>query len=1628
MKYASSFEDVFTNGYTSESRSLLEAETINSINNNMDDATGTILPPCHLDFGNFGNIEFPWMDIKAAPVNYKLFNKLHQLSNVIRSINDAFISLILEFQCCGIAELYNNSIIPIFEWVLKDFIGVLTDIASGLIQGNQAFKVLVCAVKPVPANPWLGIGGVDYLSTVYSYLNGFEAIYNWIMDGNPVDLILNPVQDFYNKISSCTPINAPVTEVNLELGSERLKELLSSYKNSDKTSPEAITSVQQTFNDFKSYEKDKFVIHRKITDLKNQKIILSYAPEELYAILRTFDIDEELKTLNDEVKQLNTDNAETIKAYNAYQDEEIASTIIESTKLLSSDRLVSKNIDQLLVDKFNPTCSCLTNIIGISAYNLPTYRTIRTWADVDNLSSEVHWGSREIWKTALEKIDDGLSLDTDIVNNIFISRKNIQKLYDDNNSSIDRDNKVTLEVNSYNFGNSISGSDIDYNYIDGNGVREDESFDVSVVSNLPFITWDTQKLYLYSDVYAHSDSDVRTIFDINAERYDEKNRLLKDMAIVTSRKIQIEYRMEEIWNNLRRAAIDKMNFEKFYEATKDTDESFLDLDIFHATSYSTGFESSLDFLSGANMLSKLGAGFDMNKFLLEFQITDFTFDEAETDMENFEFLKIEWIELSKSAGQYDGLITRIDSVIKIDNVVVEIIDQSIQDCGCDILCKLLQWVLDIILSTVNSLIEMIIAKILKMVLNEHVAYIIKVILQYAQCIADIAAFSDNISDIKARASAMNDETSGENAGLNLMKDPAYCDAQATVFNTLDKLLIEDEIHVSHGDANDLDDDDTIIYPDPSFGVIDTDNTPNPGNILINNGTTVKGDIKAGKSIPEVEIICAEDLKPSLTAVLDPVNQYEVLLVFKPSDYINSAPVVEVEQGDIVTPDALDIDGNIINTSEVTSQVQSLSDLLKVAEQQVQEALNAPVYLDTDCEIHATPNTMTLCSTDNLFIESTYIIDDVGEEVVDFDTYGELSANANITVDVKYEYFPEDDNADENGMVQIPENETYRTYTIPDGTITVNPPVVNTWVEIVDIDTPQIDDFSSSTETVIENFETLSTLIELQTSFNLNGDILEKHYEETRTLTVDAPFRFIDLEILVTFKNLVNSLDVRFVLDVLGSGEVSSPSLYDANVRYRNVVDIGFLQSTNGVVYHISDRRLLFLSQTLLKDNSLIKDPRAVAEEAETQKNAGNTELDKCLLPENQQEVVQVQQGITENITAAIDSFNKSTAALIPEVVEIEPIDYNPIQLDTLKYSIPLIVLNQEHNIILQIVDKKIFLQFKSNSLVMSAPLIIDHELVPDDTYMLVFGTNNLMVDLKLITQDKIVHEIRGINSSGVSLLPTIIGGNADGTESFCGATLLDLIFSKGGGLSDDYYNRSVMSYIPRTAAVVFDFSVSQGSRVFNTINKAGAVFIKDQTVLDRFNNPIEVAAQKADYYGDILSNNYYQVLNGYMDNFFCRENLQNKDFTVSLWLNKIDTVESTRHIILADDINQNYIYYDSVANRIILDIYLEEIQFVFIQLTTWTHITFKHNYYSNRFVLDIHELDGASHTLAINSRIQFSLMSIFAEYSYDTKKYINEFGGLLSTVSIFFTDIDSLTYNTLHNEQSILVRGMENLL
>lgn len=1652
----SNFDNIFRNGYTKKDPSLLENESIidlrKSLSASASDVTTNIgLPKCQLTFASFGQISYPWDDIKPTPVNYNLFNKILELRSRIYNINDTLISMIEDLNCCGIASTYNDTIIPIFSWVIQEFIDSLLSIAEQLIRANQLVQITSCIITPVAGNPWLGAGGIDWLQSVYSFLNGFETIYDWIMDGNIIDLILDPVVDFHKRLISCSPTNDynldAEIDLDLKLSSDRLTKMMNEYKktNPSKTDNELLVKeAQENSEQYKNYEDKKTIILRNFNILTAKVIILTSKLSSVNDIDRVrleselSASEQELLLSKSKLDELDITYLKSIKVKKELdQKSELKNQKSIAIKSLSNNILLQKNVDALILSQFDPSCTCLGSILGLSMYKPEKFITVSTWNDVaTSLIGKIHYTNKDEWGEILEKIEDGDKIGSNEINNIYISKNNLAAKYDKYNSSVDRDNLKTVEI-YIRYKTLIYSSDFDtlvlnFAHLNKFGANISDTFTVNQTSTYSL---DYQNLYKDSGKSTHNSSNINTIFELNDSRIIEKGKLNNERSNLFNRKLTIERELYNFWSALYKAGVSKINNEQYNISANDTIDWY-DITEYEAlfSNYIKGFSSIIENTEGVIIIESIGNKFVPHDFI---KASDrFGFDDSGiSDKFNLIVLADEWGEINKKIGKLDAMYLRLETLIDLDNVVVSIVDVGLIECSCDIICKLIQWVLDLLLSTTKSIVNLIMKKIVDMTMNEYAGYILKLVLNGLQCYEDITNFSKIQEDIQKKTEIIKKlsedvidntvEGKVRKAGLQYLKEPEYCNI---IDDNLADKMDEDESALSDfGLTNSelsLEEVDVEISPDPSFGVISDNATEEPENSLSTTGTVMQASKKSTRNIPNILLDCSTGLFPKITLEMAPRKNFEIMISFKCSDFILNAPIQIIRQ-EIVNDVDVSLTDNLKTANN--AKVQSLSDLLNNVKNSINNAVDNPIYIDPCNDISnnniSNNNLLKICSESELIIENIIVVDEGFNNTSDFDNYGKVEGPY-ISDGTLFEYNPESSNSDANGLEVINNNDDYWEYVLPDITSVISTPfkTIEEIVIIIDPDIAYPDENYTVNEVTYLNGEKHLEEITKIITYTVVGTDTYKRTVTISTLTIYKviPKTFINLKVEIS--NGFSSINIIFVIDIIAFNENST--VYDRNDYFAvKHLALGPVEAAVDNKLLFSRDRLIRLASELLGKENIIRDPRAIAKQV--LENSKQVESDNCMLPKSASDDAMDAVALAENIRSSINKELLELAKVDLDNGDVTSSPSVPNLAPSYRKSIPFLYLN-DLGIVVQIIDQKLVLQFKSNSMVSNNIIEIDYTLIPNDEYMFIFTTNSIMIDMQLITPDKQVIKASGVNVLNDSLQPLYIGGVPDDSSSFCG-TILDVILTKTGNFSNEFYIKSMMSYIPRTASVIFDFGVTKGDQVYNTINQNGLRFIKN---INSFNLtstdgvPIPSVKQRSTYYGNIKSNSFYQVLDGYLDNFFCKENLVGKNFTISAFFYKKTDILNNKHMLLCDDINNNYIFYNSIDKEVVVNID-GIIEKMVVNINKWFHLTLQHDLYNNKYIITVQEEDQELQLKTIITKKQFYLMSIGSEYNYKSKDYENMFNGYIGCVSIFMNVLIGNELQVLNSEQYKLVRGCE---
>ena len=122
---------------------------------------------CNVTLGDLDfELNLDFFRNRAYNNNYVLLEKIKFLRRLIININNIFIKIISDLNCCTTDDKYNKTVIPIFKWLVEDENGLcatLLTISKEIYNIYIPIKRIMCLFRNIPGNPTLSYGGTDYL-------------------------------------------------------------------------------------------------------------------------------------------------------------------------------------------------------------------------------------------------------------------------------------------------------------------------------------------------------------------------------------------------------------------------------------------------------------------------------------------------------------------------------------------------------------------------------------------------------------------------------------------------------------------------------------------------------------------------------------------------------------------------------------------------------------------------------------------------------------------------------------------------------------------------------------------------------------------------------------------------------------------------------------------------------------------------------------------------------------------------------------------------------------------------------------------------------------------------------------------------------------------------------------------------------------------------------------------------------------------------------------------------------------------------------------------------------------------------------------------------------------------------
>jgi len=432
-------------------------------------------------------------------------------------------------------------------------------------------------------------------------------------------------------------------------------------------------------------------------------------------------------------------------------------------------------------------------------------------------------------------------------------------------------------------------------------------------------------------------------------------------------------------------------------------------------------------------------------------------------------------------------------------------------------------------------------------------------------------------------------------------------------------------------------------------------------------------------------------------------------------------------------------------------------------------------------------------------------------------------------------------------------------------------------------------------------------------------------------------------------------------------------------------------------------------------------------------------------------IVQNQLKVLNSRTGSEDVVDPDT---IKEIVEDITKNTSP------KFGIPLVTINPNQNIIIQIQNDQIEVlnidkipsrsdgiiekptddenlnnsipDIGKNKLIIPAS---DLKILPEVVYVLVYTRNNNFHKLevkKLYDDETFSNEIISPADTGVYYL----GMDKSGLKQFCGI-FYDVHLAKDeidiNGVS--FNQDSLPTQYGALAYYDFYNKNEDDTRVIH--NRAYAY--------KSVGKPLAIRG-KHWFLEDRLNGNYTFPNHCYIDDMFCKNKFTNKSFAVILYFKKNAKMNEEKYdsfnkeyvpnkqVFLSDPVNNNLFYYDEIEMTFNIDFHgYKDILDINIVPDKWYQLSIRYNYEEQLLTTDIYcknllgldkfaYLDNSSTTkiskttlldgdLETARKKLFMINSLYGEYSFEDKEYQYLFDTVVGPIALFDNKLYDSTVN-----------------
>jgi len=376
------------------------------------------------------------------------------------------------------------------------------------------------------------------------------------------------------------------------------------------------------------------------------------------------------------------------------------------------------------------------------------------------------------------------------------------------------------------------------------------------------------------------------------------------------------------------------------------------------------------------------------------------------------------------------------------------------------------------------------------------------------------------------------------------------------------------------------------------------------------------------------------------------------------------------------------------------------------------------------------------------------------------------------------------------------------------------------------------------------------------------------------------------------------------------------------------------------------------------------------------------------------------EGIDKTVSEAINNSKIIGESNTPE--EQQQLVNETIAKELPKYGIPLLEINTDENIIINIVDGELqVLNFSKEFKIDIENIKILPEIIYTMVYIKNFNSHTIILK-KYFEDDKFSNTKLTTDKTGLFYL----GMDKSGLKQFCGK-IYDIQLKKEN--IDIIDITSGTTYFPELYGTLayYDF--------YNKSEIDSRIIYNKVYPYQSISKPLSLRGK--DWYLETRKNGNYTFPNhSIIDDLFCKNKFTTKDFSIILFFKRNAYLTEinpeyfiSNQVIFSDIINSNSVWYDEKNMELHIEFhgYSDKIFINFVP-GTWYQLSIRYDYINQRFFTDVIYEDSKliSSNISLDTPGEqntkaFQLNSIYGEYSFNERMYKNKFDTLSGPLVLF---------------------------